>query len=86
MINNRAIIGSHCTIYQGVTVGCISEGKRKGEPIIEDNVVLGPNAVVVGGIHIGKNSIIAGNAFVNFDVPEDSIVIGNPGIVHRKRN
>jgi len=83
-INNRATIGAHCTIYQGVTVGVIANGKRKGEPCIGDNVVLGPNAVVVGGINVGDGAVIAGNAFVNFDVPADAIVIGNPGIIHKK--
>lgn len=83
-INNRATIGSNVTIYQGVTVGCIKEGERKGEPYIEDNIILGPNAVVVGGIRVGHDSLIAGNAFVNFDVPENSILIGNPGVIHKK--
>jgi len=83
-ISNGATIGSHCTICQGVTIGSIVEGTRKGEPIIEDNVFIGPNAVIVGGIIIGHNAIIAGNSFVNFDVPENSIVIGNPGVIHKK--
>lgn len=50
----------------------------------EDNVFLGPNAVVVGGVLIGHDSIIAGNAFVNFDAPKNSIVIGSPGVIHKK--
>lgn len=85
IINDNAIIGDNCIIYQGVTVGVIHEGKNAGTPIVENNVTLCPNAVVVGGIRIGHDSIIAGNAFVNFDVPPNSIVIGNPGVIHKKK-
>lgn len=56
-----------------------SQGKRMGVPSIGDNVVMNANAVVVGGVKIGNNVLIAPNAFVNFDVPDNSIVIGNPG-------
>lgn len=37
------------------------------------------NAVVVGGVVIGNDVLIAPNAFVNFDVPDGAIVLGNPG-------
>ena len=37
------------------------------------------NSVIAGGIHIGNNVLIAPGAFCNFDVPDNSIVIGNPG-------
>lgn len=40
-------------------------------------------AIVVGKISIGDNVLIAPNAYVNFDVPKDSIVLGNPAVVHR---
>lgn len=85
IINPDVVIGNDCTIYQGVTLGVVGEGKRKGCPTLEDRVVVGPNAVVVGGITVGHDTIIAGNSFVNFDVPPHSIVIGNPGIIHRKK-
>lgn len=37
-----------------------------------------------GGIHIGSNVLIAANSFVDFDVPDNSIVVGNPGTIHHK--
>ncbi|MGL6039532.1 MAG: serine acetyltransferase, partial [Soonwooa sp.] len=43
-----------------------------------DEVWIGPNAVIVGGITIGNNVLIAPNAYVNMDVPANSVVIGNP--------
>ena len=82
VINPESVIGNNCTIYQGVTLGVIHDGRRKGCPRIDDNVTIGPNAVIVGGVTIGHHSIIAGNAFINFDVPPYSKVIGNPGTIH----
>ena len=44
-----------------------------------NSVWIGPNAVIVEKINIGDNVLIAANSYVNFDVPSNSIVIGNPG-------
>lgn len=80
IINPSTVIGKNFNIYPGVTIGH-SEGKRRGSPVIGDNVSIQTNAVIVGGICIGNNVLIAPNAFVNFDVPDGSIVLGNPGKV-----
>ena len=82
-INSKATIGKNFTILKGATIGN-TKGKKTGTPIIGNNVYIGLNAVVVGNIKVGNNVLIAGNSFVNFDVPDNSIVIGNPGVVHRK--
>lgn len=81
-INSATIIGNNCTILKGVTIGSQLRGKRQGAPKIGDNVYLGLNSSIVGGIVIGNNVLIAPNAYVNFDVPDNSIVIGNPGVIH----
>jgi serine O-acetyltransferase len=49
-------------------------------------VWIGTGAVLVGNIQVGPNVMIAPNAFVNFDVPPHSIVIGNPGKIISKQN
>ena len=54
-------------------------GKRMGSPTFGNNVCMNANAIVIGNAHIGNNVLIAPGAFVNFDVPDNSIVIGNPG-------
>ena len=54
-------------------------GKRAGAPVIGDFVWMGTNSVIVGGIKIGNDVLIAPGSFVNFDVPDNSLVIGNPG-------
>ena len=78
VVNGGAVIGDNFNIAQGVLIG-YSEGKNKGVPIIGNNVIINANAVVVGGVKIGDNVLIAPNSFVNFNVPSNSIVIGNPG-------
>jgi serine O-acetyltransferase len=57
----------------------MAEGKCKGTPTIGNNVCLSANAIIIGNVKIGNNVLIAPGAFVNFDVPDNSIVIGNPG-------
>jgi serine O-acetyltransferase len=45
---------------------------------------MGQFSVVVGGVHIGNDVVIAPGAFINFDVPDNSIVIGNPAqVIHQ---
>lgn len=78
VVNGNTKIGKNCNISQGVTIGATNRGSKKGAPIIGNSVWIGANAVIVGQIQIGSNVLIAPNAYVNFDVPDDSIVIGNP--------
>lgn len=79
VISNEAIIGENCNIAQGVTIGRINNGPRRGAPKIGNRVWIGPNAVLVGNITIGDNVLIAPLSFVNIDVPANCMVIGNPG-------
>lgn len=85
-VNPQAIIGDDCVIFKNVTIGSIRSGKRKGVPQIGNHCVIGAGAFVCGGIHIGDNVLIAANSFVDFDVPDNAIVIGNPGTIHHKDN
>ena len=79
VINCCATLGKNINIASGVTIGQTNRGPRKGFPTIKDNCWIGTNAVVVGDVTIGSDVLIAPLAYVNFDVPDHSIVIGNPG-------
>lgn len=86
VINPLVSIGDNCNIYNGVTIGLEKRGKRKGVPTIGNEVWIGANACIVGKINIGNNVLIAPGAYVNFDVPDNSIVVGNPGkVIHNDR-
>lgn len=86
VINPKTKIGRNCNIAQGVTIAQANRGKNEGVPKIGDEVWIGPNAVIVGNIKIGNNVLIAPNAYVNFDVPENSVVIGNPAQITTNLN
>ncbi len=86
IVNSKVKMGKNCNIATGVTIGAESRGKRQGAPIIGDCVWIGTNAVVVGNVKIGNDVLIAPLTFVNFDVPDHSIVIGNPGKVIPREN
>jgi serine O-acetyltransferase len=79
VISPSAVLGSNINIAQGVTIGAASRGARRGAPTLGDRVWVGANAVIVGRVTIGDDALIGPGAYVNFDVPEKSIVIGNPG-------
>ena len=80
-LNPKVKIGKNCNIHKGVTIGQENRGKRKGVPVIGDEVWIGINATIVGNVHIGNDVLIAPGAYINFDVPDHSIVVGNPGVI-----
>lgn len=82
-LNSRCVIGDNCTIMKGVTIGN-TKGTNAGVPTIGDNVYLGVNSTVVGNIHVGNDVLIAPNSYINFDVPDGAIVLGNPGVIHKR--
>lgn len=86
IINPNAVLGKNINIATGVTIGQTNRGKYMGAPTIGDNVWIGTNAVIVGGIKIGNDVLIAPNAYVNFDVPDHSIVVGNPATITHSDN
>ena len=79
VISPFAVLGANVNIAQGVTIGAESRGARTGAPTLEDRVWVGVNAVIVGKITVGHDALIAPGAYVNFDVPPMSVVLGNPG-------
>jgi serine O-acetyltransferase len=86
VIGETSEIGHNVTVYHGVTLGgtTLTHGKR--HPTIEDNVVIGAGAKVLGAIVIGSNSRIGANAVVVKSVPPESVVVGVPGqVVHRSQ-
>jgi serine O-acetyltransferase len=84
VIGETAEVGSCVTLYHGVTLGGTSLNKGKRHPTLEDNVVVGAGAKILGAITIGANSRIGANAVVVKSVPPDSVVVGVPGQVVKR--
>jgi serine O-acetyltransferase len=83
VVSPGAVVGRNVTLFHGVTLGrrdrIASDGVRTpGYPTIEDEVWIGPHAIIVGNVVIGRGSRIAGGACVFNTVPPYSIVVGNP--------
>jgi len=86
VIGETAEVGADVTLYHGVTLGGTSLTKGKRHPTLQDRVVVGAGAKILGAITIGADSRIGANAVVVKSVPPNSVVVGVPGqIVQRSR-
>jgi serine O-acetyltransferase len=81
VIGETSEIGANVTLYHGVTLGGVSLQKGKRHPTLEDDVVVGAGAKVLGAISVGAGSRVGANAVVVRPVPPNSVVVGVPGEV-----
>lgn len=79
VIGETAIVGNNVTLYHGVTLGGNTWEPGKRHPTLEDDVVVGAGAKIIGAITIGKGSRIGANSVVLKSTPPNSIVVGVPG-------
>lgn len=79
VIGETAEIGNNVMLYHGVTLGAVSFEKGKRHPTIEDDVIIGAGAKVLGPITIGSHSRIGANAVVVKSAPANSVIVGVPG-------
>ena len=78
VIGETAVVGDDVTLYHGVTLGGTSWNKGRRHPTIEDGVVIGAGAKVLGPITIGARAKVGSNAVVVKDVPAGTTAVGNP--------
>lgn len=81
VIGETSDIGDDCTLYHGVTLGGTSWQKGKRHPTLENNVVVGAGAKILGPITVSAGARIGSNAVVVKDVPAGASVVGVPGQV-----
>jgi serine O-acetyltransferase len=79
VIGETAEIGSNVTLYQGVTLGGTGFARGKRHPTVDDDVVVGSGAKLLGPIHVGRGAKVGANSVIIHDVPANSTVVGNPG-------
>ena len=89
VVSEGATIGANCTVFHGVTIGrkdTITRNEKRvaSYPVVEDEVWIGPHAVVTGGVRISRGSRIAPGTVVTSDVEAHTIVGGNPMRVLRE--
>jgi serine O-acetyltransferase len=81
VIGETSEIGDDCTLYHAVTLGGTTWNKGKRHPTLQNNVVVGAGAKILGPITIGSGAKVGSNAVVVKDVPEGATVVGIPGRV-----
>jgi len=79
VVGETSIIGDDVTLYQGVTLGGTGKEHGKRHPTLEDSVVIGSGAKILGNIIVGKNCRIGAGSVVLRNVPDNSTVVGVPG-------
>jgi len=85
VIGETAQIGDDVTLYHGVTLGGTTWNKGKRHPTLEDNVVIGAGAKILGPICIGSGARVGSNAVVTKDVPASATAVGIPGRIVKPR-
>ena len=78
VIGETSIVGDDCTIYHGVTLGGTSWKQGKRHPTLENKVVVGAGAKILGPITIGSGAKIGSNAVVVKDIPKNVVAVGIP--------
>ena len=84
VIGETTIIGNNVTLYQGVTLGGTGKDTGKRHPTLEDDVVVGSGAKILGPFTVGHGSKVGAGAIVLKEVPPECTVVGNPGRIVRK--
>ncbi len=86
VMGGRATVGNNCHIGAGTVLAGVIEPPSADPVVVEDDVVIGANAVVLEGVRIGKGAVVAAGAIVLEDVPAGSVVAGNPAKIIKMKD
>lgn len=85
VIGETAEVGNNVTMFHGVTLGGLGGEKgQKRHPTVEDDVIIGAGAKILGPITIGKGAKIGANSVVLEDVPANATAVGAPAKIKTK--
>lgn len=85
-ILNAKSIGQYFSFRQCTTIGNKHDGDNEAIPVIGDNVTLGANVCIIGGITIGNNVVIGAGSVVVDSLPDNVVAVGNPARIIKRIN
>ena len=86
VLGGRATVGKNCHIGAGTVLAGVVEPASATPVIVEDDVMIGANAVVLEGVHVGEGAVVAAGAVCVQDVPAGAVVAGVPARVIKQRD
>ena len=86
VLGGCATVGSHCHVGAGAVLAGVIEPASATPVIVEDDVLIGANAVVIEGVHVGRGAVVAAGAVVTQDVPQNAVVAGCPARVIKMKD
>jgi tetrahydrodipicolinate N-acetyltransferase len=84
VLGGRATVGKNCHIGAGSVLAGVIEPPSAKPVVVEDDVVVGANAVILEGVTVGQGAVVAAGAVVTEDVPPMTVVAGTPARVIKK--
>lgn len=86
VLGGRATVGARCHVGAGAVLAGVVEPASATPVIVEDDVLIGANAVVIEGVHVGEGAVVAAGAVCVEDVPAGAVVAGCPARVIKQRD
>lgn len=86
ILGGRATVGKNCHIGAGAVLAGVIEPPSAEPVVIEDDVMIGANAVVLEGVRVGRGAVVAAGAVIIEDVPENAVVAGIPGKIIKMKD
>ncbi len=86
VLGGRATVGKNCHIGAGAVLAGVIEPASAVPVVVEDNVLIGANAVILEGVRVGENAVVAAGAVVVSDVPKNAVVAGVPARVIKQKD
>ena len=86
VLGGRATVGKNCHVGAGAVLAGVIEPASATPVIVEDNVMIGANAVVIEGCRIGHDAVVAAGAIVVSDVPANAVVAGCPAKIIKMKD